>query len=179
MVRLKHYDHDGRARFVTFCTNRRIPVLTNDTFRSVVIQAIDNVRKKHFFRLLGYVIMPEHVHLLIVPAPETAVGLLIGQIKRLSAREIHSALKRSGSDLIQRLMVIRRGKPKFALWQQRCYDHNCRTDEAVIEKLRYCHDNPVKRGLVRSPSDWRWSSFGCYHAEGKSVLEVDMIAAPS
>ncbi len=173
MVQLKHFDHDGRARFVTFCTHRKLPILTNDTFRMIVVEALDEVRKQSEFRLLAWVIMPEHVHLVIVPSVESKLGPIIGEIKRISARRIHKLLTAGESDLLSKLIVVRRGTRKFALWLQRCYDHNCRTDNEIREKIMYCHNNPVRRGLVGSPDNWRWSSHSAYSGQGTSKLKVD------
>ncbi|MCK4857663.1 MAG: transposase [candidate division Zixibacteria bacterium] len=84
-MRLKHYDYDGRARFVTFATHKRIPILTNDLFCYRAAKAIDDARNKYRLRLLGYVIMPDHVHLVLVPPEEVTLGPIIGLIKRFSS----------------------------------------------------------------------------------------------
>jgi putative transposase len=161
-MKLRHYDNEGHARFVTFCTHRKIPVLTHDSICRIVYEAIMEARDRLKFDLLAYVIMPEHVHLVLVPAENTKLGLVIGEIKRLSSKRIHRVLGENRSGLLRRLMVMRDGGPRFALWQRRCYDHNCRSEKAVWEKVRYCHGNPVKRGLVRDASRWQWSSAAWY-----------------
>jgi putative transposase len=177
-MKLKHYDHDGRARFITFCTHNRMRLLTNDSFRSIVVEVINEVRAQTGLKLLGYVIMPDHIHLVLVPPIDGKVGFIIGEIKRISARKIHRRLKVADSNLLTKLSVTRRGLNKFAFWQKRCFDHNCRTEEAVWTKVKYCHDNPVKWGLVKTPGEWRWSSYNCYHGEGDFVLEVDFEGCP-
>jgi REP element-mobilizing transposase RayT len=53
-------------------------------------------------------------------------------------------------------------KPRRAFWQARFYDCNVWTTKKGIEKLRYMHRNPVKRGRVKSPEQWRWSSYRVY-----------------
>jgi putative transposase len=70
-MKLKHYDNEGHARFVTFCTHRQIPVLTDDAARQAVVDSINDVKSSTGFQLLAYVIMPEHVHLVLVPAEES------------------------------------------------------------------------------------------------------------
>jgi putative transposase len=172
-MQLKHFDHDGRARFVTFSTHQRLPILSNDLFRQTVVESIDKVRKASGFRLLAYVIMPEHVHLVLIPRIDLSLGQIIGEIKRISARKIHAAIKARKSALLARLTVTRNGRQRFALWERRCYDHNCRTDESIWEKVMYCHSNPVKRGLANDPTDWLWSSYRWYAGVVDSVLEID------
>ncbi len=173
-MKLKHYDHDERARFVTFCTHRHIPLLTNAAFRAIVAEAISTVKTQSTFTLLAYVIMPEHVHLVIVPAENTKVGPTIGEIKRVSAMEIHKLIPEQDSDLLKRLTVVRNGVRRFALWQRRCYDHNCRSEVSVWEMVKYCHHNPVARKLVPNPEDWRWSSCRWYKGLRDGPLEVDV-----
>jgi putative transposase len=173
-MHLRHYDHDGRARFVTFCTHKRIPLLTNNTFRKAVLETICYVSSEFKLRLLGYVLMPEHVHVVIVPPEEVVLGDVVGEIKRQSALWIHDLLQKQGGPLMDQLTIIRNGVSRFVLWQRRCYDHNCRTEQDVWEKVNYCHNNPVKRGLVKSPERWEWSSYR-YYADGtNALLEINL-----
>lgn len=177
-MKLKHYDHDGSVRFVTFCTHKRLPLLTNDRYRRIVASAINKAREEHGFRLLAYVFMPEHVHLVILPPEGMRLGMVIGEIKKRSAREILRLLRQSGDPLERKLVVFRGGKKKSAFWQRRCYDHNCRDESSVWEKVNYCHQNPVSRGLVLDAAAWRWSSWRAYQGESDVPLQPDMIFDP-
>jgi len=150
-----------------------MPVLSNALFRGIVVDSIDQARIAFGFRLLAYVVMPDHVHLVIIPRIDSNVGHLVGEIKRISARGVHAALKGRESDLPGKLMVVRNGRTRFALWQRRCYDHSCRTDESIWEKVTYCHQNPVRRGLVDDPTDWPWSSCRWYQAYSGPLPEID------
>jgi putative transposase len=174
MMQLKHYDHDGRARFVTFSTHRRIPILTDRTINDIVVGAIFHVCNTYHLRLLAYVIMPEHVHLVVVPPLTAKLGPIIGEMKFSSAMRIHELLIARQSLLLERLLTVRNGVSKFCLWQRRCYDHNCRTVSSVWEKVNYCHDNPVKRGLVKSAEDWGWSSYSYYRRSDNALAEIDV-----
>ena len=173
-MKLKHFDHDGRARFITFCTHKRKPLLTNNKFRQIIVRVIAEIRDKEKFRLLGYVIMPEHIHLVIIPKIDSKVGEIIGAIKRRSSEEIHRLILKDGHPVPSDLRVKRNGVSRIVFWQRRCYDHNCRTEASLGEKIRYCHNNPVKRGLVSSPGRWRWSSFRRYQGESDVELEIDI-----
>jgi REP element-mobilizing transposase RayT len=106
-VKLKHYDHDGRARFVTFAVHRHLPILTTDQLRQMVLDNIDQTRQEFQLRLLGYVIMLDHVHLVVVPPPEAELGRIIGHLKRMSARDILDFLRVGDSELLEQLMVVR------------------------------------------------------------------------
>jgi putative transposase len=161
-MKLKHYDNEGHARFVTFCTHRKIPVLTDDACRQAVLDSINEVKSSTGFQLLAYVIMPEHLHLVLVPADNTQLGLLTGEIKLLSSKAIHTILLFRSSALLAKLTATRDGTRRFVLWQRRCFDRNCRSEGEVRDAVRYCHDNPVKRGLVGDPARWKWSSYAWY-----------------
>jgi putative transposase len=176
-MKLKHYDHDGRARFVTFCTHQRIPALTNDVFRAEIVSAISAAQETHRMSLVAYVIMPEHVHLVLVLDEDTKLGTMVGDIKRLSSRVIHEWLVRSNSAILGKLTVTRDGVRRFALWQRRCYDHNVRSEESLCSKVEYCHNNPVARRLVRRAEDWRWSSCQFYAGVSEVPLKMDGIVA--
>lgn len=173
-MQLKHYDHDGRARFVTFSTHQRIPVLTDHATNNIVVNAILYVCHAYHLRLLAYVIMPEHVHLVVVPPLAAKLGPIVGEMKFSSAMRIHELLITRQSLLLERLHAVRNGVTKFCLWQRRCYDHNCRTESSVWEKVNYCHNNPVKRGLVHNPEDWDWSSYSYYRRSNNTLIEIDV-----
>jgi putative transposase len=101
--------------------------------------------------------MPEHVHLLI---SEPELEMLAKAIQ---------ALKIS---VAQRMRHYTEGDAR-TLWQKRYYDHNVRTYESFVEKLRYIHRNPIKRGLVERPEDWKWSSFRHYVTSETSLVEIE------
>lgn len=161
-MRFRHFDGDGRARFVTFSTHRQLPVLTNHAFRQELANCIDTVWATYQFHLIGYVFIPEHVHLVLIPAENTNVGEIIGEIKRQSAGAIHRLLNSHAAGGLSALYTVRNGQSRFVLWKRRCYDHNYRSIESVWQKVNYCHNNPVKRKLVTAPEDWRWSSCRWY-----------------
>jgi len=118
--------------------------------------------------------MPEHVHIVVVPPVEIKLGPVIGEIKRISAKKIHDILMTNKSPLLNKLRVIRHGVERFALWQTRCYDHNCRSWDSIWERVNYCHNNPVKRGLAKSPGDWEWSSYGWYMGKRDGCIKIDV-----
>jgi putative transposase len=159
MPKLRHYDNLGTARFVTFCCYRLQQYFTDSGTIELLIAHINEARTKHGFKIFGYVIMPEHVHLVLLPPCGMKLGIVIREIKSKMAREYFAL---NMSNLV--------GKKVF--WQKRCYDHNCRTDETVKGKIIYCHNNPVKRGLVGMPGDYEWSSYN--FNEGKRDVPLMM-----
>ncbi len=140
----------------------------------MVLDNIDQTRQEFQLRLLGYVIMLDHVHLVVIPPVEAELGRIIGDLKRTSARDILDFLRTNDSALLEELMVVRDGRLKSVLWQKRCFDHNCRNDDAVKSRIEYCHSNPVKRGLVQNAEDWPWSSCRWYLGIKDVKLRIDV-----
>jgi putative transposase len=160
MPKLKHYDDFGTARFITFSCYRRQPYLIDDVAKGLFVSQLDIARKKYSFMIMGYVIMPEHIHFVLNPPPAMKMGAVIGEIKSLMARAYF-------------ILTTNLDDRRRVFWEKRCYDHNCRTTAAVIEKINYCHNNPVKRGLVSECGEYRWSSYNWYHGIRNVPLEID------
>lgn len=170
MVRLRHYDGLNTARAINFSCYRRLFLLRNKAEREYFIESLKFVQMKYKFRLFGYVIMPNHVHLIIHPDDETMVGKIIGEIKAQSGKRILKLWKKRNLKILD---MLRNSSGSYSFWQKRCYDHNCRTADKVAEKINYCHNNPVKAGLVKEPGDWEWSSYNWYMGLRDVPLEID------
>jgi putative transposase len=168
MVQLRHFDGTGTARFVTITCFRREQYLTATAAKNILLQGLAYLRNQRQIKILGWVLMPEHVHLVLLPHDDVKLGYEIGQMKGWTAREILSQVRHDDR-------VVRRSDGHAAVWERRCYDHNCRTPDNTREKIIYCHNNPVTRGLVSDPSQWRWSSYNWYRGEGDMTLEIDGI----
>ncbi|MCH9032024.1 MAG: transposase [candidate division Zixibacteria bacterium] len=173
MPKLRHFDNLGTARFITFSCHNQLPLLEPDSAKETFLRELDSSRTKHEFKILAYVIMPQHVHLLIDPVNEMELGRVIGEIKSRSAREIVAKLRRNDVTVLENLRTQKGGEERISFWKPRCYDHNCRSNDTIIEKTTYCHNNPVKRGLVSSPDEWRWSSYGAYIGESDFAVQID------
>ncbi len=161
-MRLRHYDHDGRARFVTFCTHRRLPILESPQLRDIVRDKFIDFCRAYKVEILAYVVMKDHFHTVFIPADSLKVGQFIGLFKIETARLIISTLKSENQRLRDQLAVTRDGTRKLAVWQRRCFDRNCRSDEEVWRAVEYCHFNPVAANLAENPSGYEWSSAGWY-----------------
>ena len=170
MPRLRHFDHLNTARFITFCCYRRHKFLTNGTVIEIFLDSLSKMKEKYALRLFGYVIMPEHVHLVLHPQDGTTLGKVMGELKSKSAVKV---IEKRLAPLPSDCRVMKNGIERRAFWQPRCYDHNCRTEETVFEKINYCHNNPVTRGLVAEPGAWRWSSYNWYTGQRDVPIEID------
>ena len=150
---LKRYQQSRDLHFVTFSCYRRQPLLAPASAKRVFELALEQARRQYGFWVTGYVVMPEHVHLLLSEPERATLSRALQALKQSVARQLIG------------------NHPHF--WQARYYDFNVWTQAKRIEKLRYIHRNPVKRGLVEKPEDWRWSSFRHYISGEEDVVEIE------
>jgi len=151
---LRRFHQSEQLHFVTFSCYHRKPKLASNRARSLFERSLEKTRRAYELFVLGYVVMPEHVHLLLTE-PETKTLYTALQ-----------ALKQS----VSRSLALRAAEP---FWQARYYDFNVFSEEKRIEKLRYMHRNPAKRGLVARPEDWPWSSFQHYATGEEGTVEIE------
>jgi len=154
----KRYYGAGNLHFITCSCYRRQPMLGTTRRRDLFLTVLEQVRRRYGFVVVGYVIMPEHIHLLIGEPEKKNPSTVMQAIKLGFARRVLAQAKRRSNPSQARLFDP---IPQH-VWQKRFYDFNVWTEKKRVEKLRYMHRNPVKRGLVASPELWRWSSFRAY-----------------
>ena len=130
------------------------------------------VRDAAGFHLIGYVVMPEHVHLLISEPREGTPSTVLHKLKLGVARKLRKRKRACAGQL--RLPFAAPREPLRAFWQARFYDFNVYSRGKKREKLNYMHANPVKRGLVNHPRDWAWSSWAYYFGGEKPLLPMDV-----
>ena len=155
--------------FITCSCYRRLPFLKRARSRDCFLSILEQVRRRYRFVIVGYVVMPEHIHLLVTEPEIGNPSTVMQVLKQRTARALLP--KRKRRDPRQRELFgeeVRR-----AFWQARFYDFNVWTTKKRIEKLRYMHRNPVKRGLVDTPELWHWSSYRSYLLDEPGVVKVN------
>jgi REP-associated tyrosine transposase len=154
----------GRIFFVTVNLRRRVTPLRPPGC-ALMIDVLEDARRRLRFRLCGYVLMPDHWHGLIWVKHPLTISQVIHDIKKVSARRLHE----------------RRGT-QGPLWQHQFWDRFVRHAKEFNERLSYMHLNPVRKGLVKQPEDWRWSSCGNFALDKKRVaacpIEIDYVRLP-
>jgi len=207
---LKRYYGLGHLHFITFSCHQRVPLLSTVAARNLFVDALGKMRERHGFLLVGYVVMPEHVHLLIsepaLGTPSTVLQALKQRVSRdlrgmrdpqrpirnydgwgthlkeltthgkelthyaeLEESKIPRATTARGAPTLRSVGELRR------FWQPRFYDFNVHSAEKRREKLAYMHFNPVKRGLVKDPLEWIWSSWSFYEKGEAGLVSIDLV----
>ncbi|GAB5443685.1 MAG: hypothetical protein Fues2KO_40340 [Fuerstiella sp.] len=176
----KVFDQDGDAHFLTFSCYHRLPLLNRDRTREWTVAAIERSRTKNPFDLWAWVIMPEHVHLVLLPQPEARIASSLASLKLFVARRAIAWLKEHAAGYLTHLEDSSNdGKRRFRFWQRGGgYDRNLRSTRDVHEKIAYVHHNPVKRGLVAQPEQWRWSSARAWASGSDEPLRLDRRSVP-
>ena len=149
--KLKRYQLTGNFHFLTFSCHARLPYFSDAESRDLFERTLEQTRRRYVFFVFGYVVMPEHIHLLVSEPKHETLGKAIQALKT-------SISKQS------------RQKP---FWLPRYYDFNVHSEDKRVEKLRYMHRNPVVRGLITHPEDWIWSSFQHFLTGEAGVVEIE------
>ena len=173
--RVRHFDLPGDAHFLTFSCFHRLPLLNKDRTRRWLVDAIAEARRKHRFDLWAWVIMPEHVHLLVYPQDvEYKVSRILSCIKRPVAQKAIAYLHSRRSPFLEQLTVRTRLRSIRKFWQAGPgQDHNIYDPQTAHRVVDYIHNNPVKRGLVSQPCDWLWSSARDWMGQSGTLLPVN------
>jgi putative transposase len=181
MGKLPHFSIENSCYFLTSTTNEKKPLFRNDKYVQILCNFIYNLRSKGKMSLLGFVIMPEHFHLLIVPSSGTKISWIMQEIKKGSARLINKdrfCRAQGRARLPDKEVFLKdpgtRGRPRprvnlasdcsgssltsKKVWMDEYYDYVIRNEEDLIRHLQYIHNNPVKRGLVETTEQYLWSS---------------------
>jgi putative transposase len=166
---LRRYYGAGDLHFITCSCYRRQELLEAPRCRDLFLTVLEQVRRRYQFVVVGYVVMPEHIHLLISEPQEKSPSTVMQAVKLGFARRVLAQARRERSPAQASLFDH---APQH-VWQKRFYDFNVWTDHKRIEKLRYMHRNPVQRGLVASPELWRWSSFRAYALREAGPVKVN------
>jgi putative transposase len=136
---------------VTFSCYRRQQYLGGVLARNLFEQSLETMRLRYDFVVAGYVVMPEHVH------------LLLSEPKRAVLAKALQALKLS----------VTRQRPERPFWQARYHDFNIFSEHKRSEKIMYMHKNPIKRGLVSAAEEWPWSSYAHYASGLSGTVEIE------
>jgi REP-associated tyrosine transposase len=170
---LKRYYGEGHLHFVTCSCYRRLPLLRSVRARNAFVKVLGQVRKEYGFALVGYVVMPEHIHLLIGEPRKGTPSTVMQVLKQRVSRRLRQRARESvpPSQLALRFGSEEQTLPQF--WQRRFHDFNVWSAKKRKEKLEYMHANPVQRKLVTDPRDWPWSSYSAYAGRGTELLPMD------
>jgi len=174
--RYKFGDSQNQLYFVTLTVIAKIPVFTNSKYMNVLIDNFEFYRKNEGLKIFYYVIMDNHVHMIILH--EDHVGVILKNYKSYTAGKILSYLKKDERRwiiyLMEKYKKQYKTESKYQFWQEGSHPQLIQSWEMLKQKVDYIHFNPVKRGIVSEPEDWLYSSARNF-SDRETVFEVDEI----
>ena len=170
-----HRRETGGPRFITFSCHRRLALLAQDGIADVFARSLAAARRTHHLSLYAWVIMPEHVHLLCRPSPDRTMEEFLRSLKMSVAKQALEQWKQVRAPILSR--IVDGDRPRF--WQAGGgFDRNLRDEAEFAREVRYIHHNPVERGLVERPEQWKWSSVRWWMGLREGELECDIPPGP-
>jgi putative transposase len=175
--KLKRWENVDGCRYLTFSTFGRLPLLGHPAIRDLVAKHLAAARLRCGFQLYAWVIMPEHLHVVLQPDVKAwPVSKVMVAIKQPIAQRVIYRWRRLNAPILPRLLDSD-GKARF--WQEGGgFDRNIRDRPELGKEIRYIHLNPVKRGLVFRPQDWPWSSARWYLGDHTGPVPIDPLPPP-
>ncbi len=179
------FDDNSYVHFITTNTYRNYPYFQDEEFSHILLEELQLYSVKLGFTIMGYVIMPSHLHLLLWwdkdEKPMLNISTIMQRVKGATARRIIDLLRGRSEHPLRPICQGRermlsathegagskahKRNIKHRLWQRGFYDFNIYTEKTLLEKLEYIHNNPVRAGLAASPIDYAWSSYRLYFSD--------------
>ena len=151
-----------RIFFVTVNLRRQVRPLVASEY-PLLIEVLEGARRRLGFLLYGYVLMPDHWHALVWTGYPLTISQAIHDVKKVSARQLHRQRGTQGP-----------------VWQHQFWDRFVRHAREFSDRLEYMHLNPVRKGLVRKPEQWRWSSYSNFALQKATVadcpIQIDYVS---
>ena len=173
---LTRFQIEGHIYYVTTVVYNRLPIFVRPSFITPLLDSLNFYRYKQQFRLLGYVIMPDHLHLIVWPYGVPTISIIMRDFKEFTAKRlIRQAEVEERRDWLAafRLAGDETHRAQHKVWQDSFWDENIFTAHFLRQKLNYLHRNPVRAGLVENPADYAYSSFQNYEFGRDWLVEVD------
>ncbi|MBD3418767.1 MAG: hypothetical protein GF398_01490 [Chitinivibrionales bacterium] len=159
---LKHYNTPGHVHELTFFCYYRYDYLGGTVACELFLSELKRARAKHDFQLWAYVLMPNHVHLLIWPHQSTYDSArILNDTKGRMAKQYRYYILENEPEKFEKYKKYDKSKRRnvFRFWQAGGgFDRNLRNGIAIHKSIEYIEANPVRRNLPSSPSEYRWSS---------------------
>ena len=193
------YEDKAHARYLTFGCYHHYHLFQHSDLCQLFLDHLDRIRKQENIHVWAYVIMPDHVHLLVYSEQEKPLGSLLSRLKSEFAFKALKWIEEHDPITYEKLRVEpvgkvklqkpeghpvghpkqqrgfeSKGKVSFRFWQRGGgYDRNIHSDEAIRKSMEYIHNNPVKVGIVNLPEKYQWSSAGYWLVGDHSGFKPD------
>ncbi len=158
--------------FITTTFNDWLKLLLEDKYYFEIIHSIDFCLKKYKADLIAYVLMPNHIHVILFYNGKTEVSGFMRDFKKYTSTRIRQLLEEDGKTKILERLRYNINRQKFKVWKDRFDAVIIRHKNVLITKIKYIHNNPVKYGLVEREEEWKYSSSSFYKTGKQGVLSI-------
>ncbi|MBU0598310.1 transposase [Patescibacteria group bacterium] len=196
-TRLKTIVVHGHAYFVTTRVHEGLPIFYCPNLCQIIINGLNFYRQAKQSNLLGYVIMPTHLHYIFWPYGKYSIIEILRDFKKQTAKDIIKELKKikQGGWINNPIQMDKGGitnptspewaqgmlnlffhnsiKQEYKVWQSNNWVTNIYSESFLITKLNYIRQNPVKAGFVRQETDYVFSSARNYYFNDNSLIKID------
>ena len=178
--RCKRYDVPGDAHCLTFSCFQGLPLFTRERSCQWMLEALTLGRNKGQYDLWAYVIMPEHVHVVLFPRAKVKISAVLTTLKQSVSKRAILWLRGNAPGFLSRLEDRQpNGIRTYRFWQRGGgYDRNLRTVADIHQKIEYVHNNPVRRELATSAERWFWSSCRAWQTGVNLPITIDRESLP-
>ncbi|WP_428236372.1 REP-associated tyrosine transposase [Gracilimonas sp.] len=161
--------------FITSSIVNGYNLLSEKRFRDILLDGLNFLSRERRIKLYAYVIMSNHIHFI---SKGKNLSKCIAGFKSFTARQIIDSMIEDGNkywlNRLKEARVNNRTDREYQLWTEGFHPKQIFSDEVMEQKLDYIHYNPVKAGLVRRESDWRYSSYGDYNCDSTGFVDIDV-----
>ncbi len=166
------------AYFVTCTIVDWQPIFVDRPYFEILVESLKFIRAKKGIQITAFVIMPTHLHLVVLPEENVNLSNAMRDFKRFTLQALSAQMERGGHESWLRVFAQHapeRPGSEYRLWQEGFHPEAIRSAKFALQKIEYIHNNPVRKGLVDVPEHWRYSSARTYALDDDSVIEIDRL----
>ena len=174
MGRSRYKIHEPtHPHFITCTVLHWIPLFTRQESVQILLDSLKHLQKSDDLKIYAYVILENHIHLV---ASSNDIAKSIQKFKSFTAKELLKILQENGvTTILYQLAFYKKAHKvhtKYQVWQEGMHPKLIQSEEMMIEKINYIHNNPVKRGYIDEAKYWRYSSARDYE-EVEGLVEIE------
>ena len=154
-------------------------VFTSVPYFEVLIESLKYCMANKGLHLHAHVIMPNHAHYIVSADAEKSLSDIMRDYARYTSRKITQLLTQEGRSMLlevfRQAAIDGRRRNECKVWQDGFHPIALESDEFLRQKIDYLHDNPVRKGYVDKPEEWRYSSARNYFLDDHSIIRVEIL----
>ena len=173
---LPRFHIEGHVLYITTVVYHRLPIFVRPSFVIPLFDSLNFYRYKQEFKILGFVFMPDHIHLLIWPFGKATAAEIMRDYKEFTSKRIIRQAEVEGiTEWVTAFQQAGQetGRSTNKVWQDSYWDVDVYSEHFLRQKLNYIHHNPLRAQLVEDPASYPYSSCRNYVNGDESLIEIN------